>query len=60
MVGGGAPGDSLHYVYAAIALLGLPLASTFTRGRSPRTAAAVALVIAVVLLVVLLRLFQTG
>ena len=60
LLGGGAPADSLHYVYAAIALVALPLATSLTRNRRPRTTAVIILVIAVALLVVIARLFQTG
>ena len=61
LVGGGAPADWLHYVYALIAILGLPLVATLTRGRTPRVAAGLGcVVVALVLIVVLLRLFQTG
>ena len=60
LVGGGGPADSLHYVYALIAILGLPLVATLTRRRTPRVAAGLVLVVALVLIVVLLRLFQTG
>ncbi len=59
LIGGGAP-ESLHYVYALISILALPLAATLTRGRSPRVAAGLVLVVALLLVVVLLRLFQTG
>jgi len=60
LVGGGGPADSLHYVYALIAILGLPIVATLTRRRTPRVAAGLVLVVALVLIVVLLRLFQTG
>lgn len=60
LLGGGAPADSLHYVYAAIALVALPLTTSLTRNRRPRTAAVIVLVVAVALLVVIARLFQTG
>lgn len=60
LVGGGAPADSLHYVYALIAILSLPLVATLTRRRTPRVTAGLVLVVALVLIVVLLRLFQTG
>ena len=60
LVGGGAPADSLHFVYGAIALVALPLATSLTRNRPPRTAAVIVLVVAVALLVVIARLFQTG
>ena len=60
LIGGGAPADSLHYVYGAIALSALPVTTSLTRNRRPRTAAVVLLVVAVALLVVVARLFQTG
>jgi hypothetical protein len=57
---GGGPANSLHYVYTVVALGLLPLASTFTRGRSDRVRAGATLIAAIVALVVVLRLFQTG
>jgi hypothetical protein len=60
LVGGGAPADSLHYVYGAIAIFGLPLSATLTRRMSARRSATVVLVVALAVLVVLARLFQTG
>jgi hypothetical protein len=58
--GGGGPANSLHYVYTVVALGLLPLASTFTRGRSARVRAGATLIAAIVALVVVFRLFQTG
>ena len=60
VTGGGGPSNSLHYVYTVVALAMLPLASTFTRGRSARLRAAATVVAAIVALVVVVRLFQTG
>jgi hypothetical protein len=60
VLGGGGPADSLHYVYGAIAIFALPLTSSLVKTARPRFAAGVLLVVAVALLVVILRLFQTG
>jgi len=60
LIGGNAPADSLHFVYGAIAILALPLTSSFARRMRPRRAALAVMVVAVALLVVILRLFQTG
>jgi hypothetical protein len=59
-MGGGGPGDSLHYVYAVVALATVPMASWIARGRSPRTRAAVSFIAALIALVVWIRLLQTG
>jgi hypothetical protein len=60
LTGGSGPHDSLHLLYGVLALGALPVAGTFSRNASLRRAALIALVARVVLLVVLLRLFQTG
>ncbi len=60
LIGGGAPADWLHYVYGAIAILALPLTSMFTRRMRPRAAGALVFVVALAMVVVLFRLFQTG
>ena len=60
VAGGGGPQSSLHYIYAVVALGLLPLASTFTRGRSARVRAGATVVAAIVALVVVWRLSQTG
>ena len=60
VVGGGAPADSLHYVYGAIAIFALPLTASLVKASRPRTAAAAVSVVAIALLVVILRLFLTG
>jgi len=60
LVGGGQPHQQLHYLYAAIALAVIPIASFGTRGRTPRLRAGVSAVAAIVALIVIARLFQTG
>ena len=60
VVGGGGPADSLHYVYGALAIFALPLTTSLVKTTRPRVAASVLFVVAVALLVVILRLFQTG
>jgi hypothetical protein len=59
-MGGGQPGDPLHYVYAVVALATVPMASWLARGRPPRVRAAVTFVAALIALVVWIRLLQTG
>ena len=60
VAGGGAPRDSLHYLYVVVVLGLLPLATTMARGRSPRVRAGATVVAVLAALVVLLRLSQTG
>jgi hypothetical protein len=60
VVGGGAPADSLHYVYAAVALAVMPFASSISARLGARTRALVTFGAAIVALVVMVRLFQTG
>jgi hypothetical protein len=60
LTGGAGPHDSLHLLYGVLALGALPVAGTFSKNASPRRAGLIALVARVVLLVLLLRLFQTG
>lgn len=60
IAGGGAPRDSLHYLYVVVVLGLLPLATTMARGRSPRVRAGATLMAVLTALVVLLRLSQTG
>jgi hypothetical protein len=60
VTGGGAPANSLHYVYTVVALGLLPLASILTRGRSARLRAAATIAASITALIVLLLLFQTG
>jgi hypothetical protein len=59
-MGGGGPADSLHYVYGAIAIFALPLTTSLLRTARPRVAGSALFAVAIALLVVILRLFQTG
>jgi hypothetical protein len=60
VAGGGAPSNSLHYVYVVVVLALLPLATTLTRNRSVRLRAGATVLAVLVGLVVILRLAQTG
>ena len=60
LVGGGRPREALHFVYAVIAFAVLPVANSIARRSGPRAQAGVALAAAAVILVVILRLFETG
>jgi hypothetical protein len=60
LTGGAGPHDSLHLLYGVLAFGALPVAGTFTKNSSPRRAGLIAVLARVVLLVLLLRLFQTG
>jgi hypothetical protein len=60
LVGGGHPKETLHFVYAIVALGVLPISDTLSKGRSPRTRGLASLVGALVALVVVARLFGTG
>ncbi len=60
LLGGGAPADTLHFVYAVIAIAALPVASSLTRTARPRIAGVVQLLVALAALIIILRLFQTG
>jgi hypothetical protein len=60
VVGGGAPRDSLHYMYVVIVIALLPLATTLTRNRSARLCAGATLAAVLTALVVIVRLSQTG
>lgn len=59
LVTGGQPSESLHLVYAAVAIGFIPLARSFVPGRD-RRAALVIIGAFVVLALVLYRLFTTG
>jgi hypothetical protein len=59
-VGGARPAESLHFVYAVVALGATPVAASLSRRWQPRTQGATSAVAAAVVLVVILRLFQTG
>jgi hypothetical protein len=60
VVGGSGPHEPLHYLYAALALAGLPIANSLSRNAGPRRQAIVTFVAALIVVVVILRLFQTG
>jgi hypothetical protein len=60
VAGGGAPRDSLHYVYVVVVIGLLPLATTLARGRSARVRAGATVIAVLTALVVMVRLSQTG
>lgn len=60
LAGGPGPSDPLHLLYGALAVAALPGAALVALGRPPRERAIVMLIGTVVLLIVVLRLFQTG
>jgi hypothetical protein len=60
LTGGGGPHDSLHLLYGVLAVGALPVAATFSKNASPSRARLMSVVARLVLLVLLLRLFQTG
>lgn len=60
LVGGGRPGESLHFVYAALALGAVPVAAAFARGAQARVQGFATLGGALVAILVIARLFQTG
>ena len=60
LAGGGGPRETLHFVYAVLAIATLPVANSLARRFRPITQAWVALAAALVILVVVVRLFSTG
>jgi len=54
------PRDPLHIVYGLLALVGLPGAAIIVRDRPGPAQAAVWAIAGVVVLIIILRLFQTG
>ena len=60
LVTGPGPADPLHLVYGALALVALPGAALLAAGRPVRRQAIVVCIGAVVLLILVVRLFQTG
>lgn len=60
LIAGPGPSDPLHLLYGALAVAALPGAALVAAGRSGRERAIVMLIGSVVLLIVVLRLFQTG
>ncbi len=59
-LGGGAPAEPLHYLYAAIGIAIVPIGVVAVRRRSPRWAALGMVVAGLIAVVVIARLFQTG
>ena len=60
LVTGTPPADSLHLLYGALALVALPGAAQVASGRPTRQRMTVMLIGSIVLLILVLRLFQTG
>ena len=54
------PRDPLHFVYSVLAIVALPIAAAVGADRPARHRVGVGLVASVVLLILILRLFQTG
>lgn len=57
---GSAPSDGLHVLYGVLALAALPGVGLVAAGRPPRQRMVALLIGTIVLLILLLRLFQTG
>ncbi|HEY8868279.1 MAG TPA: hypothetical protein VIM30_02680 [Candidatus Limnocylindrales bacterium] len=60
LIGGARPAETLHMVYAVVALSILPTASYVARGTDPRRRGLAGFIAGLIALVVILRLFQTG
>jgi hypothetical protein len=60
LVGGAQPREPLHYLYAVLALVAVPISDSVSRNATPRTRGIANLVGAVVALVIVARLFGTG
>jgi hypothetical protein len=60
LVAGPGPSDPLHLLYGALALVALPGAALAASGRPARQRAIVLLVGSIVLIILVVRLFQTG
>ncbi len=60
LVGGARPQETLHFVYAIVALGALPIAGLLTKEASPRARGIAGVIGALVALVVVARLFGTG
>jgi hypothetical protein len=59
-VAGARPRESLHFVYAILAIGAIPVASSLAGRMSPRQEALTTLAAALVVVVLIARLFQTG
>jgi hypothetical protein len=60
LIGGPGVDDGLHLVYGALAVAALPVAAIYAAGHPLRRRLATWTVAGVVLLILMLRLFQTG
>lgn len=60
LVGGGGPKEGLHFLYAVLAIGILPVAGYLTRRMQPVARASATILAALVVLVIVVRLFQTG
>jgi hypothetical protein len=60
LLAGGGPHEPLHFLYAILAIGALPVADSLARKASPRRRAVITLIAAIVLLVLIVRLTQTG
>lgn len=60
LVGGEGPGDPLHIIYGGLALASIPIGNGLSRHASPRRLAITTLLARIILIVLILRLFQTG
>jgi hypothetical protein len=60
VVTGPGPSDGLHLLYGALALVALPGAALAASGRPARQRAIVLLVGSIVVVIIVVRLFQTG
>jgi hypothetical protein len=54
------PRDALHLIYGLLAVSALPAAALVARGRTGAEAAVVWMIAGIVLVILILRLFQTG
>ena len=59
-LGGAGPHDALHIVYGVFAVATVPVAALAAAGREPRRRRATWTIAGVVLVILVLRLFQTG
>jgi hypothetical protein len=60
LIEGSGPDETLHLLYAILALGSLPVANSLSRTASPRRQALITLIAALVGIVLIVRLFQTG
>jgi hypothetical protein len=60
LLGGGRPRELLHFVYAAVAMMAVPVSTSFSAGWPPRRRWMLTLLGVLVALVAIQRLFATG